>query len=101
MLVFCGSMCDLFKGHPVTDATRPRLWKLIAETPHLTWLLLTKRPERLAAHLPQGWPWPHVWLGTNIELPKYLWRADVLRPIPATERLLSREPLLADLGPLD
>jgi protein gp37 len=42
-----------------------------------------------------------VWLGTNIELPKYLWRADVLRPIPATERLLSREPLLADLGPLD
>jgi protein gp37 len=102
-LVFAGSMCDVFEDHPVTDATRPRLWKLIAETPHLTWLLLTKRPERIVAHLPPDWGsgWPHVRLGTSIEMPAYLWRADVLRTIPAAGRFLSCEPLLADLGPLD
>jgi protein gp37 len=103
VLVFCGSMCDVFEDHPVADATRPRLWKLIAETPHLTWLLLTKRPARVAAHLPPGWGegWPHVWLGTSIELPEYRWRADVLRSLPAAGRFLSCEPLLADLGSLD
>jgi protein gp37 len=82
-LVFSGSMCDVFDAHPTADATRPKLFDLIAKTPHLMWLLLTKRPERIVTHLPDGWPWPHVWLGTSIETPAYRWRADVLRQIPA------------------
>jgi protein gp37 len=94
-------VCDVFEAHPTADATRPRLFELIAATPHLVWLLLTKRPERIAAHLPDGWPWPHVWLGTSIETPEYLWRADALRQIPAAGRFLSCEPLLADLGPVN
>ena len=99
--VFAGSMCDVFDEHPETVGTLPRLWNVIQDTPHLTWLLLTKRPERIAAHLPQGWPWPHVWLGTSIETREYLWRADCLREIPAAHRFLSCEPLLADLGPMN
>jgi protein gp37 len=100
-LVFSGSMCDVFEAHPIVDATRPRLFALIAATPHLDWLLLTKRPDRIADHLPDGWPWPHVWLGTSIETPAYLWRVDVLRTIPAAGRFLSCEPLLEDLGPVN
>src|SRR5687767_6851032 len=40
--VFCASMADVFdKDAPAKE--RKRLWKLIAKTPHLDWLLLTKR----------------------------------------------------------
>ena len=98
-LIFSGSMCDIFEEHPVADATRPRLWTLIADTPHLTWLLLAKRPERIADHLPQGWPWPHCWLGVSVENQRYAnERIPILLSIPAAHRFLSCEPLL---GPLD
>ena len=52
--VFCGSMCDIFDD-PYGDyetalsinSERDRLWRLIMDTPHLEWLLLTKRPENI------------------------------------------------------
>jgi protein gp37 len=97
-LVFACSWSDFFIEQ--ADAWRPEAWEMIRRTPH-TYLLLTKRVDRIADHLPPGWPWPHVWLGTSIETPAYLWRADVLREIPAAHRFLSLEPLLADLGPLN
>ncbi|WP_461415748.1 DUF5131 family protein [Gemmatimonas sp.] len=98
--VFCASLCDVFEDHPVADATRPRLWELIRGTPHLTWQLLTKRPDRIAAHLPADWGegWPHVWLGTSIEDMRVAARADHLRQVPAVVRFISYEPAL---GPLD
>lgn len=50
--VFCGSMCDVFEelhddhfDRRPMEAARARLWRLIEATPHLRWLLLTKRPE--------------------------------------------------------
>lgn len=49
--VFCASMADVFdKGAPFE--LRVRLWKLIRSTPHLDWLLLTKRPENFELYLP-------------------------------------------------
>lgn len=98
--VFCASLCDVFEDHPTADETRPRLWEVIRSTPHLTWQLLTKRPDRIAAHLPADWGkgWPHVWLGTSIEDMRVAWRADYLRTIPAVVRFVSYEPAL---GPLD
>lgn len=98
--VFCGSWCDVFEADPTADATRPRLWQLVAETPALDWLLLTKRPERIAECLPDGWGsgWPNVWLGTSIEAADVLHRADALRKVPAVVRFLSCEPLLGPLG---
>lgn len=56
--VFCSSLADVFeiRGNRVQDAEldaeRERLWRLIAKTPNLDWLLLTKRPENLAGLLP-------------------------------------------------
>lgn len=66
--VFCGSMCDIFEDRRDLDVHRERLWRLMAETPNLDWLLLTKRPENVALMAPWREPWPfNVWLGTTVE----------------------------------
>lgn len=64
--VFCSSMADVFEDHPMLPPVRERLWDTIRGTPNLDWLLLTKRPENIAAMLPDGY-WPNVWLGTSTE----------------------------------
>lgn len=45
------------------------------------------------------WPLPGVWLGTSIESPSEVERADHLRRCPAAVRFLSLEPLLGDIMP--
>jgi protein gp37 len=65
--------------------------------PDVTFLLLTKRPERalgLARYL--AYP-PNLWVGTSVENADYLWRLDYLLRIPAAGHFVSAEPLL---GPL-
>lgn len=106
--VFCGSMCDVMEDHsPAFPADawlpelRQRLYLLIEATPHLDWLLLTKRPQNFRRFLPQSWlrsPLPNVWLMTTVESQEYAWRAVELLRTPAAVRGLSCEPLL---GPLD
>jgi protein gp37 len=98
-LIFTCSWSDFFIDQ--ADAWRPEAWEIIRQTPRHTYLTLTKRPQRIVDHLSEGWPWLHVWLGVSIESRGCLWRADVLRRIPAAGRFLSLEPLLADLGTLD
>jgi protein gp37 len=76
--VFCSSMCDVFEEHPTIDAERAKLWPLIRATPALDWQLLTKRPERIAANLPERLgrtATPNVWLGTSVESQEYAERA--------------------------
>lgn len=116
-LVFCASMADVFEDRRDLDEHRARLWELVAETPNLIWLLLTKRPECVLELVPDGWRrstslvagnmtvhhpsrWPgNVWLGTTVEDQR---RSDERIPhlveIPAPVRFLSCEPLL---GPVD
>ena len=100
---FCGSLCDWAEDHPTPEATRPRLWELVRNTPFLDWLLLTKRAERIAACLPDDWEngYPNVWLGVSIESNDYRWRADHLRQVPAVVRFISYEPALGPLDQLD
>lgn len=108
--VFCSSMCDIFENHPTITQERQKLWKVIMDTPHLDWMLLTKRARRIQGCLPAGWgikgvdsgmllPYrmDNVWLGVSIESMKFAWRADCLRGIPAVVRFISYEPAL---GPL-
>src|SRR6185369_574052 len=54
-------------------------------------------------HLPADWGegYPNVWLGVSIEDNDHVWRADVLRQIPARVRWISAEPLLGPLPDLD
>ena len=98
--VFCGSMMDVMEARCDLDAPRQRLFRLIEETPHLDWLLLTKRPQEFVKLLPKSWlanPRPNVWLMTTVESAKYLWRIDALLEAPAVVHGVSMEPLL---GPI-
>lgn len=106
------------EGDPVTmDDVRKRLFELIDSTPHLDWLLLTKRPENIR----RMWPtWPdgfpedgsgghgsgtrylkNVWLGTSVENQEYadkripeLLKCRDLAPV----LFLSCEPLLSSIN---
>ena len=98
--VFCASMADVFEWKRGLATWRHRLWQLIDDTPHLDWLLLTKRPHLASRLTPWGASWPcNVWLGTTAEDQRWAEkRLPSLRAIPATVRFLSCEPLL---GPVD
>lgn len=97
--VFCASMGDVFEKRRELDAHREKLWPLIAATPHLDWLLLTKRPEHVTSMAPWEKEWPtNVWLGTTAE--NQHWankRIAKLLENPARVKFISAEPLL---GPL-
>ena len=114
--VFTCSISDFFIEE--ADAWRDEAWDIIRRTPHLTYQILTKRPERIAEHLPkmcfscgvsdtihaeamvhshgfQGWPWSNVWLGTSIETQQFAEkRIPILTCVPAKVHFLSCEPLL-------
>lgn len=53
--VFCASLADVFEGEdsmpteawPKVQEARKRLWDTIYATPHLDWLILTKRPQNI------------------------------------------------------
>ncbi|MGE0280536.1 MAG: phage Gp37/Gp68 family protein [Rhizobiaceae bacterium] len=101
--VFCASLADVWDNR-VPPEWRHELFELIAATPHLDWLLLTKRPENIAKMLPKAiaglpeWPWPNVWLGATAEdQAHYERRWKVLRKVPAAVHFISYEPAL---GPL-
>ncbi len=101
--VFCASMADVFEGRDEDDADRLRLWRLIEQTPELTWLLLTKRPEHMVDYAPLRWTnhgWPrNVWAGCTVEDQENAdRRIPHLLRVPAAVRFLSCEPLL---GPVN
>jgi protein gp37 len=98
--VFTCSMADFFDNQ-VEPQWRAEAWDMIRVTPNLTWLVLTKRPQNIAAMLPDGWGqgWPNVWLGTSVENQDEAdRRIPVLLSVPARKHFLSCEPLL---GPVD
>ncbi|MFZ6779653.1 DUF5131 family protein [Undibacterium sp. Ji83W] len=99
--VFCASMADVFENRPDLISHRLRLLELIAQTPQLDWLLLTKRIHLVKKQLPKGYTFPsNVWLGTTVENQA---EADkrirhLLEFTTPAVRFLSCEPLL---GPVD
>lgn len=100
--VFTCSWSDWF--HSAADAWRDEAWRLLDDTPHLDYQILTKRAKRIERHLPKDWGedgYGNVWLGVSVESPAFLNRIDILRDIPAVVRFLSIEPLLEDVGKLD
>lgn len=97
--VFCASMADVFEARKDLDPWRQRLWALIEKTPHLDWLLLTKRPERISRTVPWSTDWPkNVWMGTTVEDQESAdERLPQLASVPAVVRFISAEPLLSKL----
>ncbi len=105
--VFCASLADVF-DNKVPEEWRIDLWRLIAETPQLDWMLLTKRPENIQGYLPPDsisrayglkWPWPHVWLGASTEdHQRAEHRLPILLGIEAAIHFASAEPLLGRIN---
>ncbi len=99
--VFCASLADVFDNQ-VDREWRDDLATLIATTPHLDWLLLTKRISNAGEMLGEMFldgPPDNIWLGITV-----VNREELLRDGPklmsthATTRFWSAEPLLEDLG---
>ena len=101
--VFCASLADVF-DNAVPTAWRMDLFSLIAKTPHLDWLIVTKRIGNVMSMcsgdgLMFDMIGDRVWLGISVvnqeeadrDIPK-------LFQVPARARWLSMEPLL---GPVD
>lgn len=103
--VFCASMADVFEDRGDLVEHRTRLWRMINETPHLDWLLLTKRPENFLSFLPwtaDGRPWSNVWLGVTAEDQEHAdQRIPLLLRVPAAIRFVSYEPALGPLNLVD
>ncbi len=93
-LVFTCSWSDFFI--PEADEWRDEAWDIIRETSHLTYQILTKRPENIKDRLPEDWGngWSNVWLGVSIEISDYLWRLDELKSIQSFIKFVSYEPAL-------
>ena len=116
--VFVCSMGDLFHKD-VPDEFVRRVWNTMRRCPHLTFQVLTKRPERMYRYLTappsdeyleevkgiEGWgfnveasPHPNIWLGVTCENSDVAFeRIKILKNIPAAVRFISYEPAL---GPL-
>jgi protein gp37 len=100
--VFCASMADVF-DNSVDPQWRRDLFELIAATPNLDWLLLTKRIGNVTAmctdQFMQDVLREHIWLGATIVNQEEANR-DVAKLLNtrASKRFLSMEPLL---GPVN
>lgn len=102
--VFCASLADVFDNQVETE-WRADLFDLIAATPRLIWLLLTKRPQNiLKLWRATGRPWPaNATIGATCEDQD---RWDINVPALAEAKFftgarmafISAEPLL---GPID
>lgn len=127
--VFCASLADVFEAVETMPAdavesvalARRRLFRLIFDTPHLDWMLLTKRPENIRPTLREDSIWlsdrddkdlgellsawhfsawipPNVHLGTSVGDQKQAnIRIPYLLACPAAIRFLSMEPLLGSV----
>lgn len=95
--VFVNSMSDTYYER-ASDADVIRVHETAASRSDLTFLVLTKRPER-AYHMRHALAWPpNLWLGVSVENADYLWRIDYALATPAAGVFISAEPLLGDVG---
>ncbi|HTO65224.1 MAG TPA: DUF5131 family protein [Bradyrhizobium sp.] len=98
--IFVNSMSDLFHVDVPAEFVA-KVWSTMAETPHHTYQILTKRPDRMAEITRDLRVLPNVWLGTSVENADYLDRIDHLKDIKAAVRFISFEPLLGSVASAD
>jgi protein gp37 len=98
-MVFTCSWSDFFLEE--ADEWREDAWIVIRHTPHLTYQILTKRPERIQDCIPEDWGkygYENVWLGVSVENQEYDYRIGILSKTPARVWFVSYEPAT---GPLE
>ena len=83
--------------HKDADEWRNDAWDMIRERSDCTFFMITKRPERIAEHLPYDWGegWDHVEIAVTCE---NQWAADkrlpVYLPLPIRHKSVMVEPML-------
>ncbi len=98
--IFVCSMSDLFHKD-VPFSFIDKVIDVIRKTPHHKYQILTKRAERMAEYF-EGKSIPvNAWVGVTVDVAESKSRIDYLRPLKATVKFLSCEPLLEDLGELN
>jgi protein gp37 len=106
--IFTCSWSDFF--HEAADVWRAEAWNIIRQTPQHTYLVLTKRIDRVAKESQfsggygSGKPlvditFPNnVILGVSVESARYKKRIELLRQVPAKRRFISFEPLIGPIA---
>jgi protein gp37 len=112
--VFVNSMSDLFYDEVPFDIV-DKAFAVMHQCPHLTFQILTKRPERMLEYFKSryvqiaglftiynyglvDWPLPNVWLGVSVGNQEATKRISPLLQIPAAVRFLSCEPLIGPVS---
>ena len=100
--IFVNSMSDLFHER-VSDEFILDIWRVMSDTPHHNYQILTKRPERMVELVSTriDGVLPNVWLGTSVENSDVAYRVEHLRKAPAAIRFISFEPLIGSVGSFD
>ncbi len=81
------------------DLWRDDAWQIIRDNPHLTFQILTKRPQNIKDRLPSDWPLENVWLGVTAENQAMAdIRLSILQEIQAPIRFVSVEPMLGPVS---
>ncbi|MBF0383159.1 MAG: phage Gp37/Gp68 family protein [Magnetococcales bacterium] len=98
--IFISPMGDIM--HPsVPTSFLLEVLERVTQTPHLSYLMLTKRAERLI-EIDQHITWPsNLLLGVTVEAAEYQPRIDILRETKAAAKVLSIEPLLGPIPNLN
>jgi protein gp37 len=116
--ILVGSLSDLFHETLSTD-TLDAIHGVIAATPRHTFLVLTRRAERMQAYFsdpataervaaraaalvatpPAAWPLPNLWLGVAVEDQQAANRLAALLYTPAARRWACFEPLIGPVRP--
>ena len=95
--VFCASLADVYEDNDQLVEWRNELLDLIVATPNLDWLVLTKRPENVAAFSHFVIP-ENMWIGTSVENQEYAdKRIPELLKVDARIKFLSVEPQLGEV----
>lgn len=97
-LIFTCSWSDWFIED--ADQWREEAWEIVRKTPHHTYQILTKRPERIAQCLPKDWGegYDNVWLGVSTENQRMLEERFLhLLVNSAKVKFLSIEPLISPI----
>jgi protein gp37 len=90
--IFVCSTMELF--HPgIPENMRRWIFEDIIQHPELTFIILTKRPERIDRPMP-----PNVWLGVSVTGPGDMWRIEKMFEAMAPTRFISFEPILGPVG---
>lgn len=93
--IFVNSMSDLF-WNAVPESFVDQVFDVMEATPHLTYQILTKRPDRMLAYSRKRRFKRSIWAGVTVESQALADRLDVLRQVETdSNRFVSAEPLLS------